>query len=148
MGLIHSPGGSQMPPATNLMSHNYWAHAPQQEKSAQWETCALQAESGPHRQLQENPCRHKDPEQSKVNKQIKFYLKRAKRDEIMKLSYNILWAPVISLCFGERKNGVLELDFMAYARVLVNYSLKLQDLLLLLLLLPSHFSRVRLCMTP
>lgn len=50
--------------------------------------------------------------------------------EIMKLSYNILWAPAVSLCLGGRKSGVLELDFMAYTRVLVNYSLKLQDLLL------------------
>ena len=34
--------------STEPMRHNYWARAPQQEQSLQWEACALQPESSPH----------------------------------------------------------------------------------------------------
>ena len=39
--------------ATKPVCHN-WAQAPQQEKPLQWEACALQLESSPHKPQLEN----------------------------------------------------------------------------------------------
>ena len=47
MDSVPGPGRFHMLQATKTMRHNCWAHTPQQAKPQQWETHALQLESGP-----------------------------------------------------------------------------------------------------
>lgn len=42
--------------ATKPIHHNYWAHAPQQEKLPQWEGHTTQLGSSPHSPELESPC--------------------------------------------------------------------------------------------